>query len=494
MLLTSDSRKLCIAPQLIDPDVPVADDSKLANLAQRVLKVYNDTADQASTQVVFLDIGTPGGTAKFCLYDWLKAYWINQGVPKRQIAFIQNYSNPKKKEALFARFNRGEVRILLTSSESGGIGVNIQEKLIAIHHGDFALRPDILEQREGRGIRQGNSHNKIRIYTYVTEGSNGVHGADTVMLQFLQNKQQTRDRFFRSDPSLRKLNEGDDIAELYMLLKAESTGDERVIRYTEIEVELEEAIAELSLTQSELARIDGSKKGSLTAVKKQINSYHEQNTKFIAEIDTVSDYHTVAEPNDIFHFCFDDGALYIGHVDIVKNQPFLSKPDWLLRLRSLYGQYSDISSLILLPLEQAKARVAQRLKLEILATDFKVKTGQSYRSSQDSYEVGSYHGLRVNFVPYGDTSFAFWLQGQHQWRMVFRKTEGLLIEQLENAIAEVLKSRHRNTKLIESSQIRLDKLKDIRVTTEVRVRDLTNKVDRLDKEKNELQSVLNIEI
>lgn len=511
LLLSGDSRKLMIAPQLIDPNLPVNAESKLIAIADNVLRIHEQTKAERATQAIFLDLGTPGGNARFCLYEWLRDYWIHRGVAAEEIAFIQDYKKPEAKEELFERVNRGEVRLFLSSSESGGIGVNIQERLRAIHHCDFPYRPDILEQRQGRGVRFGNRNSVVEIYRYITEGSKGTHGADTVILQFLQNKQQLRDRFMNGDPTLRRLSENDSAAELYMMLKAESTGDERIVRYTEVEVELEEKAAELALSQAELARINGNKTGSIINLEKLIELYETDALRYTAEIDRVSPY--IKYPQDeVISYCFEDGTLIIGHreLEALKAQPEAIELDWQERypwakkLAALYLGYHPEITLYLLSYRQAQIRIGKRLVGEMLEQDYEIEfldyssgsariPGISNRSINQVFEAGNYKGLTLFFSPFGNKSFSVWLAGSKEWRIVFRSTPDLMLEQLENAIAQVLHSRVKNEKYLLDFTSRLKKIKLRKVEVEKQVNELQIVVQDLEQEKSELQTVLDIE-
>ncbi len=455
LLLTGDSRKLMIAPQLIK-DLPVEPESKLAKLADKVLEIYRNTKSDRLTQVVFFDIGTPSGSAKFNIYQWLKDYWVENQVPADEIAFIQNYRTPEDKDLLFARLNQGEVRILIASSEAGGIGVNIQERLVAIHHGDLCYRPDQLEQREGRGIRQGNINSEIEIYRYITQGSKGIHGADTVMLQFLQNKQITRDRFFNGDPTLRRLSDGDTGAELYMMLKAESTGDERIIRYTELEVELEEKTAELSLARSELTRIESTKVGSIKQVETAIALLKEDRHKFARENETIETANQLPAPKTDEEIC--------GY--IVKE------------VLSLDFQVEGRSGFPTMP--NRLAQVSQAEELEELKLT--------------AHEICSYKGLVLFASPYGNGSFALWLEGCDRYPVSFRKTPERLLKQLNSTIEQITSKSDRYwQEKIDEQQVRLGKLKQRKQEIVESIQQLEVTVNDLDSQRLELQQLLEIE-
>ena len=468
------------------------------------MAIYKETTASNATQAVFLDIGTPGGSAKFCIYDWLKQYWISKGINEREVDFIQNYKTAEAKQTLFNLINKGKIRILIASSESGGIGVNIQERLIAIHHADFALRPDILEQREGRGIRQGNIHDRIQIYSYITEGSNGYHGADTVMLQFLQNKQKVRDRFFRCDPSLRTLSEGDNATELYMMLKAESTGDERIIRYTEIEVNFEEKLAELALTHSEIARIEGKKAGSLYNSNKLIDTYQKNLELVRQESDRVFAY-----PN-YFHFCFDDGTLVVGRevteepktIDLTIEENRSSLEDWAKILVEKYERDyltpsfgCSVKAIALSNPDDARNYTAKKITLNVENAKAAVDKSRAKNEAESTsvFELGFFKGLTAFFSVIDEESTTLWLEGLQQHQLFYRKSPKLLIEQFDKAIAKILDTPDHYSKLLTSARQRREQLLKIHSSTGDRLKELDKEIEALSKEKNDLQHVLNIE-
>lgn len=133
--------------------------------------------------MIFCDISTP--KAGFNVYDELKNRIMVYGVPEDEIAFIHDASTESKREKLFSMVRNGDIRILLGSTFKLGLGVNIQDRLIALHHIDVPWRPADMTQREGRIIRQGNMNSKVFIYRYITEGS-----FDAYSWQLLETKQR----------------------------------------------------------------------------------------------------------------------------------------------------------------------------------------------------------------------------------------------------------------------------------------------------------------
>lgn len=160
---------MAIDPRMI---VPTADGtgSKLNICIDEVYQVWADTAAASSTQLIFCDVGTPKA-GRFNVYDEFKRVLIEKGVPESQIAFIHDAATEVQRQALFERTCKGEVRILLGSTNKLGTGVNVQDKVIAINHLDCPWWPSDITQRDGRGVRQGNENPEVMIKQFVTKGT-----------------------------------------------------------------------------------------------------------------------------------------------------------------------------------------------------------------------------------------------------------------------------------------------------------------------------------
>ena len=188
--VTSDGKKLALDPRCYVLTSEDEERSKLNVCAQNIFEIWEDTQDIRGTQIVFCDLSTPKvrfedytyGT-DFDAYNDLKYKLVQMGIPKEQIAFIHEASTDEQKQALFDRVNAGDVRVLIGSTEKCGAGTNVQKRLIALHHLDTPYRPSDMEQREGRIIRQGNTNEKVQIFTYVMERT-----FDSYSYQILENK------------------------------------------------------------------------------------------------------------------------------------------------------------------------------------------------------------------------------------------------------------------------------------------------------------------
>ncbi len=181
--ITTDGKKAALDLRLVIPNSQFTYQSKVARCAETVFDIYTKTGNQKSTQLVFCDTSTPKNS--FNLYDELKNLLLQYGIPEEKIAFVHDADTEVQRQKLFLRMRNGDIRILIGSTFKLGIGVNIQDRLIAIHHLDVPWRPADMTQREGRIIRQGNQNSKVQIFRYITEGS-----FDAYSWQLLETKQK----------------------------------------------------------------------------------------------------------------------------------------------------------------------------------------------------------------------------------------------------------------------------------------------------------------
>ena len=180
--ITTDGRKAALDIRLVKPDVEYSYTSKVSKCVENVANIYYRNGQNKSTQLIFCDTSTP--KASFNIYSELKDRLIMQGIPKDKIAFIHDAETETKRTKLFSAVRSGDIRILIGSTFKLGLGVNIQDRLIAIHHLDITWRPADMTQREGRILRQGNMNKKVYIYRYIIEGS-----FDAYSWQLLETKQ-----------------------------------------------------------------------------------------------------------------------------------------------------------------------------------------------------------------------------------------------------------------------------------------------------------------
>ncbi|HGP3623830.1 TPA: helicase-related protein [Streptococcus pyogenes] len=169
--ITNDGKKLALDQRLINPLLPDDPNSKVNVCVKNIFSIWDKTKENSSTQLAFSDMSTPKGDGEFNIYDDIRNKLVNMGIPKEEIAFIHEADTDKQKDELFSKVRRGEVRVLLGSTQKMGAGTNVQNKLIALHDLDVPWRPSDLEQRSGRIVRQGNENDKVNIFRYVTENT-----------------------------------------------------------------------------------------------------------------------------------------------------------------------------------------------------------------------------------------------------------------------------------------------------------------------------------
>ena len=233
--ITNDGRSLALDQRLLNHDLPESEHSKAMACAKNVYRIWQETSEQRSAQLIFSDLSTPdkskGGEEFTNIYDSIKNHLIDMGIPAEEIAYIHDASTNKQKEALFEKVRKGKVRVLLGSTEKMGAGTNVQERLIALHHIDVPWRPSDIEQREGRIIRQGNQNKEVHIYRYVTEDT-----FDAYSWQTIERKQKITGQIMTSKSPNRDVEDVDDRALSYAEVKAVCTGDPRLKEQMELDI------------------------------------------------------------------------------------------------------------------------------------------------------------------------------------------------------------------------------------------------------------------
>ena len=233
LLITNDGRKLALDQRLINPMLPSDPNSKAAKCAENVFEIWQRTADQRSTQMIFCDLSTPKGDGSFSVYDDIRAKLLELGVPEHEIAYIHNAKSEAQKKDLFGKVRSGQVRILLGSTQRMGAGTNCQQKLIALHHLDCPWRPSDLQQREGRIIRQGNENSEVDIYSYVTEGT-----FDAYLYQLVESKQKFISQIMTSKSPVRSAEDVDEQALSYAEIKALASGNPMIKEKMDLDIEV----------------------------------------------------------------------------------------------------------------------------------------------------------------------------------------------------------------------------------------------------------------
>ena len=233
LLITNDGRKLALDQRLINPMLPSDPNSKAAKCAENVFEIWQRTADQRSTQMIFCDLSTPKGDGSFSVYDDIRAKLLELGIPEHEIAYIHNAKSEAQKKDLFGKVRSGQVRILLGSTQRMGAGTNCQQKLIALHHLDCPWRPSDLQQREGRIIRQGNENPEVDIYSYVTEGT-----FDAYLYQLVESKQKFISQIMTSKSPVRSAEDVDEQALSYAEIKALASGNPMIKEKMDLDIEV----------------------------------------------------------------------------------------------------------------------------------------------------------------------------------------------------------------------------------------------------------------
>ena len=237
--ITNEGRKLALDQRLINPLLPDAENSKVNSCADNIFKIWNESKDKKSTQLVFCDLSTPKDLKGYekdeftDVYNELKKKLIRKGIPADEIAFIHEAGTEAKKKELFGKVRQGEIRILMGSTQKMGAGTNVQDKLIATHHLDCAWKPSDLTQRNGRMIRQGNENKKVFVYSYVTEKT-----FDSYMYQLVEQKQKFISQIMTSKTPARSMEDIDDKALTYGEIKALATGNPKILEKTTLDTEV----------------------------------------------------------------------------------------------------------------------------------------------------------------------------------------------------------------------------------------------------------------
>lgn len=221
--ITNDGKKLALDQRLINPLLPDNPDSKVNVCVKNVFAIWDKTKKDRSTQLLFSDMSTPKGDGEFNIYDDIREKLVAMGIPKEEIAFIHEANSDKQKDELFAKVRKGEIRILMGSTQKMGAGTNVQNKLIALHDLDVPWRPADLEQRAGRIVRQGNENKEVNIYRYVTENT-----FDAYLWQTIENKQKFISQIMTSKTPVRVAEDVDESSLNYAEIKALATGDPKI--------------------------------------------------------------------------------------------------------------------------------------------------------------------------------------------------------------------------------------------------------------------------
>ena len=232
--VTNDGRKLALDQRMIDPLLPDEDGSKVNACVGEVYRIWSETADQKSAQLLFCDLSTPKSDGSFNVYDDIRKKLIARGIPADEIKFIHEADTEAKKQELFKKVRRGEVRVLIGSTAKMGAGTNVQNKLIASHDLDCPWRPSDLEQRAGRTVRQGNENPVVGLYRYVTEET-----FDAYLYQLVEGKQKFASQIMTSKSPVRSADDIDETALSYAEIKMLATGNPYIKEKRDLDIQVQ---------------------------------------------------------------------------------------------------------------------------------------------------------------------------------------------------------------------------------------------------------------
>ncbi|MBN3948422.1 MAG: hypothetical protein HWQ38_18985 [Nostoc sp. NMS7] len=477
----TDARKLMIAPQLIDPEEPFVEGDKISQCVTIIYSWWRKTKKQRSTQLVFLDWGTPGGSCKIILYDWMRDRLIAKGIPKEEIAFIQDYSKDEDKSELFKEVNKGDVRVLFGSTEPLGIGVNVQKKIKVVHFVDIPRRPDQYEQRLGRAERSGNENDKLIVYQYLTKGQKGNFGADAAQMGLLETKMKSREQILRGDLTVRRVVEDDDTLLLFMMQSAHATGDARFGHYMKLKGELEQEESRASLLMREINRLNiGTANDSLPTIKNNIGYVKTKLEECSADVELARQHLKDASPDRFL--CTVENRTYLG------KDPATSIPE-------REGEYGPANPLTVKQAQKLADAHFLRV-IESLAEDTRTRSNSERSITSDPKVIGEFGGMLIYCKIWASSdgeTINLWLKGSSdRYDFKYRVSEQRLIRNMVEVYCAIA---NKDSYLKE----RLEKLtKELEASTEQLVKKrgdrdaIVKSVQALKQEKAFLESELSI--
>ena len=312
--ITSDGRKLGLDQRVINPDLPDDPNSKVNMCVNNIARIYEEGNADKLTQLVFCDLSTPktapvqraaktaGGNLDspeinalerlidsenpdepgFTVYDDIREKLVAKGIPREEIAFIHEANTEARKKELFAKVRNGQVRVLMGSTFKMGAGMNVQDRLVALHDLDCPWRPGDLEQRSGRIIRQGNQNKEVHIYRYVTEST-----FDAYLWQTVENKQKFISQIMTSKSPVRSCDDVDETALSYAEIKALCAGDERIKEKMDLDVDVARLKLMKANHQSQQFRLEDN---LLKTFPEQIRQNEGFVEGFTADLKTLSEH------------------------------------------------------------------------------------------------------------------------------------------------------------------------------------------------------------
>ncbi len=232
--ITNDGRKLALDQRLINPMLPDFEGSKLNACVDAMFETWEKGKEKRLTQLFFCDLSTPKNDGNFSVYDDIRKKLVERGVPADEIKFIHEADTEAKKLELFKKVRRGDVRILMGSTQKMGAGTNVQNKLAASSDLDCPWRPSDLEQRLGRSIRQGNENLEVDIYRFVTEET-----FDAYLYQLVEGKQKFASQIMTSKSPVRSCEDIDETALSYAEIKMLATGNPYIKEKMDLDIQVQ---------------------------------------------------------------------------------------------------------------------------------------------------------------------------------------------------------------------------------------------------------------
>lgn len=283
LLISTDARKSSLSPRLVDPGATESG-GKIERVAEKALEIHR--ARPGVTQMIFIDYGVNPNKWGYSVYDDIQDRLVAGGVPKERIANFGRMGDAARQKAA-EKLNAGEYLVGIGSSGKMGTGINAQQRLAAMHHVDAPWLPALVEQRNGRGHRQGNMNDPtkpageqtVEAYYYTTEGS-----FDVVMWQALSRKGNFIREFMRGDMSVREM-------------RMDDTGDEGTG-----ELGPEMILAATSGNPYELDRIKLIK--NIERLDRQARGHRQQQSRFRSKIADAGRKRETLE-SDIAHYTSD---------------------------------------------------------------------------------------------------------------------------------------------------------------------------------------------
>lgn len=404
--ITSEARRMALDPRLLSENVYGRNDSnKLQECVNNVFKLWNESHETKATQIIFSDIGTPS-SKKFNVYDELKTLLVEKGIPENEIQFIHDATNDIKKEKLFKEVRTGSVRVLLGSTEKLGTGVNVQNRLLAIHNLDCPWRPSDLEQRVGRIERQGNQFKDVYSYTYITKGT-----FDSYLFQIQEQKLTYITQIMSSKAISRSTDDVDELVVQASEVKALATGNPLLKQ----RADLENDVRRLRLLKSNHYQQAKAMNQELEQAKRLIPAYEKRINDIQEDLKI---YKSTVENNET-------SQLIIGD-----------------KVYTSEDKTSEVGQLLLTDIET----------LRITSSDLKKLRQQT---------IATYNGFSVHFsgIVANSSDYILKVQGKADYSLQIKGDSPLsLMTKLSNLENEIEKSYKRTNDLLSQEQENLSEL------------------------------------